>query len=532
MSEENNLSCDVLIVGAGVSGLAAAIRLKKQKPELNVMVLEKGSEVGAHILSGAVLEPRALDELLPDWKEKDAPIKTAVTKDEMLFMTTRAGFRLPAPPQMHNKGNYIVSLANVCRWLATIAAEMGVEIFTGFAGAKILMDQGKVVGVQTGDMGIGKDGQKKASYQEGVKILAQHTLFAEGCRGSLSEQVMDQFDLRSNCEVQTYGIGIKEIWDIDPKKHKEGKVSHSVGWPLDKHVYGGAFLYHMENHQLSVGFVIGLDYENPYLNPYEEFQKFKTHPIIKPLFEGGKRIAYGARALNEGGYQSIPKLTFPGGALIGCSAGFLNVAKIKGSHTAMKSGMLAADAIVAGNLNEYEQLIKESWVYEELYQVRNVRPGFHKGLYRGLLNAGKQLMLGQYKKSETLSHGKADYACTKKAEDFEPIPYPKPDGKVTFDKLTSVQLSGTNHDEDQPKHLKLTDSNLAVSCNLKDYAGLEQYYCPAKVYEYIDDGKGGKKLQINAANCVHCKTCDIKDPNQNINWTVPEGGGGPRYPNM
>ncbi|MBM3566982.1 MAG: electron transfer flavoprotein-ubiquinone oxidoreductase, partial [Alphaproteobacteria bacterium] len=512
---------DVVIVGAGPSGLAAAIRLKQlaaeQGRETSVAVVEKGSEVGAHILSGAVIEPRALDELIPDWKEKGAPLNTPATDDRFVFLTEGAAIPLPAPPQMNNHGNYIVSLGNVCRWLAGQAEALGVEIFPGFAAAEVLYGGDvQVAGVATGDMGRAKDGTHTANYQPGVELRARYTLFAEGCRGSLSQSLMSKFDLRRDCDPQTYGIGIKELWEIDPARHKPGTVMHSIGWPLDSQTYGGSFLYHLENNQIAVGFVVGLDYANPHLSPFEEFQRFKTHPAIRTVFEGARRVAYGARALNEGGLQSVPGLVFPGGALIGCAAGFLNVPKIKGSHTAMKSGMLAAEAAFAALASEspapvlsaYPEALKKSWVWEELRLARNVRPAFRFGLWAGLAYSALDTYLFMGRAPWTLGHH-ADHAALKPAKDFAPIAYPKPDGKVSFDKLSSVFLSSTNHEENQPCHLTLKDKAVPVDVNLALYDGPEQRFCPAGVYEYVAEG-AGQRLQINAQNCVHCKTCDIK----------------------
>jgi electron-transferring-flavoprotein dehydrogenase len=532
---------DVVIVGAGPSGLAAAIRLKQlaaaASSELAVCVIEKGSEVGAHILSGAVFEPRALDELIPDWRERGAPLNTPAGDDRFLLLTERHAFRLPTPPQMHNRGNYIISLGNLCRWLATQAEELGVEIYPGFAAAEVLYDDdGRVCGVATGDMGIGKDGQPTDAYQEGVELRGRETLFAEGCRGSLTKMLVERFQLRTHADPQTYAIGIKELWDIDPAKHQPGLVVHTVGWPLDARTYGGSFLYHLDGGQVSVGFVIGLDYENPYLSPFEEFQRFKTHPAIRGFFEGGRRVAYGARALNEGGLQSIPRLDFAGGALIGCAAGFVNVPKIKGSHTAMKSGMVAAEAVFArlgGDARaSVEQAVKDSWVWDELYRVRNIRPSFRLGLWGGLAYSAIDTYLFRGRAPWTFHHH-PDYSRLARADSVPPIDYPRPDGKISFDRLTSVSFSSTNHEEGQPAHLKLRDPTKAISINYRLYDSPEQRYCPAGVYEIVDDGLGGgKRLQINAQNCVHCKTCDIKDPEQNIDWVVPEGGGGPNYPNM
>ncbi|MCX7354087.1 MAG: electron transfer flavoprotein-ubiquinone oxidoreductase [Alphaproteobacteria bacterium] len=535
---------DVVIVGAGPSGLASAIRLKQLAAEagaeLSVCVLEKGSEVGAHILSGAVLEPRALNELIPDWKEKGAPLNTPAKEDRFLFLTKTRAIRLPTPPQMHNEGNYIVSLGNVCRWLGQQAEAAGVEIYPGFAAAEVLYDeQGRVAGVATGDMGIGKDGQPTGNHQPGMELRARYTIFAEGCRGSLTKTLFERFNLREGADPQTFGLGIKELWEVDPSKHHQGRIIHTLGWPLDTSTYGGSFLYHLENNQVAVGFVVGLDYENPFLSPFEEFQRFKNHPAIRPIFEGGRRISYGARALNEGGFQSIPKLVFPGGVLIGCTAGFLNVPKIKGSHNAMKSGMLAAEAVFKAAtggedaaLDTYPESIKTSWIWDELYRVRNVRPAFHKGMWAGLIYSALDTYLFRGKAPWTFHH-KPDNKSLKKAKDAKPIAYPKPDGVVSFDRLSSVFLSNTNHEENQPAHLKLRDPSVAIRVNLAEYDAPEQRYCPAGVYEIVRDAGGeNPRLQINAQNCVHCKTCDIKDPTQNIDWCTPEGGGGPNYPNM
>jgi electron-transferring-flavoprotein dehydrogenase len=535
---------DVVIVGAGPSGLATAIRLRQLAEEkgtdLSVCIVEKGSEVGAHILSGAVLEPRSLNELLPDWKERGAPLNTPVTEDRLLLLTRGGAMRLPTPPQMHNEGNYIISLGNLCRWLGEQAENLGVEIFPGFAAAEVLYDDGGAVrGIATGDMGVGLDGEHKASFEPGVELLARITVFAEGCRGSLTKTLFERFDLRKGVDPQTYGIGIKELWEIDPAKHKQGQVIHTVGWPLDSSTYGGSFVYHLEDNQLAIGFVVGLDYENPYLSPFDEMQRFKTHPRIRRMLEGGRRIAYGARALNEGGFQSIPKLTFPGGLLVGDTAGFLNVPKIKGTHTAMKSGMVAAEAIYDGltgdgtgvrEIEDYPKRLEDTWVWEELRRVRNIRPSFRWGFWGAMLYGGIDTYLLRGRAPWTL-HNHADHACTKKAGESRVIEYPKPDGEITFDKPSSVYLANTVHDEDQPVHLRLRDPDVPIRVNLPEYGAPEERFCPAGVYEIVDEG-GGKRLQINAQNCVHCKTCDIKDTTQNIDWVTPEGGSGPNYPNM
>ncbi|HSF47178.1 MAG TPA: electron transfer flavoprotein-ubiquinone oxidoreductase [Burkholderiales bacterium] len=534
---------DVVMVGAGPSGLSAAIRLKQlaaeRGSEVNVCVLEKGSEVGAHILSGAVLEPRALNELFPNWRELEAPVNTPAREDRFLYLTASKAYKLPTPPQMHNEGNYIISLGNLCRWLGAQAEALGVEIYPGFAAAEVLYDEaGTVRGVATGDMGVGKDGQHTDHYQPGIELHAKQTIFAEGCRGSLTKTLFERFNLRNGVDPQTYGIGIKELWDVDPGKHKPGLVTHTVGWPLDRRTYGGSFLYHLENNQVAVGFVIGLDYDNPYLSPYDEFQRFKTHPAIRATFEGGRRVSYGARALSEGGWQSIPKLTFPGGMLVGDTAGFLNVPKIKGTHTAMKSGMLAAEAAFdwlktgeAGNeVADYRTRLEQSWVWNELREVRNIRPSFRWGLLGGVFYSALDTYVFRGKAPWTLHHH-PDHLQLKKKEEVQPIAYPKPDGVLTFDKLSSVFISNTNHEENQRVHLQLIDPAIPTEYNLKYFDAPEQRYCPAGVYEIVQEASG-PRLQINAQNCVHCKTCDIKDPKQNINWVVPEGGGGPNYPNM
>ncbi len=540
---------DVVIVGAGPSGLTAGIRLaqlaQQQERELTICILEKGSEVGAHILSGAVLEPRSLNELIPDWKDKGAPLSVAVKSDRFQYLTKTRAISMPTPPQMHNKGNYIISLGNFCRWLAEQAEELGVEIFPGFAAAEILYDEaGAVRGVATGDMGIGKDGQPTDNFEPGVELIGRQTIFAEGCRGSLSKQLMEVFGLRDGVQPQTYGIGIKELWEVKPEQHDQGSTLHTIGWPLKSDTYGGSFLYHIADNQVAVGFVIGLDYKNPHLNPFEEFQRFKNHPAIRPTFEGGKRISYGARAISEGGLQSIPKLTFPGGLLVGDTAGFLNVPKIKGTHTSMKSAMLAAEVVLgvltpeydeenpgpAQEATAYPEELKNSWLWSELHKVRNIRPAFQKGLWAGLANGALESYILRGMSPWTIGHHK-DHEQIGKKENHAVIDYPKPDNEVSFDLLSSVFLSGTNHEENQPAHLKLKDDSIPIELNLAQYDAPEQRYCPAGVYEIIEL-EGKPTLQINAQNCVHCKTCDIKDPSQNINWVVPEGGGGPNYPNM
>ena len=535
---------DVVIVGAGPSGLSTAIRLRQlcaeHDSDLSICIVEKGSEVGAHILSGAVLEPRSLDELIPDWKDRDAPLHTPAREDRFFFLTRGGAFRLPTPPQMHNKGNYIISLGNLCRWLAEQAEALDVSIFPGFPASEVLFhDDGAVKGVATQDMGVGRDGKPKGSFEPGVELHARVTVFAEGCRGHLTKSLFERFDLRAGADPQTYGIGIKELWEIDPAKHEQGLVLHTLGWPLDRSTYGGSFLYHLEDDQVAVGFVVGLDYSNPHLSPFEEFQRFKTHPKIRPTFEGGRRIAYGARAISEGGLQSLPRLTFPGGLLVGDTAGFLNVPKIKGTHTAMKSGMTAAEAIFdvlrddssSPDITDYPSRLENTWLWDELHRVRNLRPSFRWGLWGGMLYSGLDTYVLRGKAPWTLHHH-ADHAALKKASECPRLEYPKPDGVVSFDRNSSVFLSNTNHEEDQPVHLTLKDDAVPIAVNLAEYDAPEQRYCPAGVYEIVQDGGEGPRLQINAQNCVHCKTCDIKDPTQNIHWVTPEGGGGPNYPNM
>lgn len=539
---------DVVIVGGGPAGLSAAIRLKQLANEkgqdVSVCVLEKGGELGAHILSGAVMDPRAITELIPDWKEKGAPLNTPVTEDRVLFLSETKAYRTPnfmVPPALTNHGNYVISLANVVRWLGQQAEALGVEIFPGFPAAEILYnDDGSVKGVATGNMGVNREGQPTDAFQLGMELHAKYTLFAEGSRGHLGKQLMAKFDLNKGKDPQTYGIGIKELWEIDPAKHQPGLVIHTAGWPLANDTYGGSFLYHLENNQVAVGFVVGLAYQNPYLSPYEEFQRYKTHPEIRHFFEGGKRISYGARAITAGGLQSLPKLIFPGGALIGCDAGFLNTSRIKGSHAAIKSGMMAADAAFAalGDNRQHDELLsypvafEQSWLHEELHIARNFKPWMSKGLVLGTIMTGIDQIVFRGKAPWTLHHQHADHECLRPAKEYQPIVYPKPDGKLTFDRLSSVFISNTNHAEDQPVHLTLKNPNVPVEINLAKYAGPEQRYCPAGVYEFVKTDEGRDRLQINAQNCVHCKTCDIKDPTQNIVWVTPEGGGGPNYPNM
>lgn len=546
--ERESMHYDVVIVGAGPSGLAASIRLKqlaaKEQRDISICIVDKGSEVGAHILSGAVIDPRSLSEMIENWQEKGAPLTCAVKEDRLLFLTEKKAYRLLTPSSFNNHGNYIISLGLFCRWLAQQAEEMGVEIYPGFAAAEVLYHpDGSVRGIATGDMGLNKDGQPGSNYQQGMALLAKQTIFAEGCRGSLTKTLIRQFQLDKDCQSQTYGIGIKELWSVAPEKSKPGTVIHSIGWPLDRKTYGGSFLYHLNDNKVAVGFVVGLDYQNPYMSPFSEMQRYKTHPAIREVLEGGTRIAYGARALSEGGLQSLPKLTFPGGVLVGDTAGFLNVPRIKGIHAAMKSGMLAAEAIaevlkeehVSDDSNteavKYSELFRNSWLYHELHKVRNIRPSFKWGLFGGLAYSGLEEYIFRGKAPWTLRHRSPDYASLCKAQACRPIDYPKADGKLTFDRTSSVYLASISHDENQPVHLKLNNPELAISVNYREYASPETRYCPAGVYEIVDQA-GEPHLQINAQNCVHCKTCDIKDPEQNINWVCPEGGSGPNYAEM
>jgi len=539
---------DVLVVGGGPAGLAAAIRLKQLAAEtgreISVCLIEKGAEIGAHILSGAVIDPRALNELLPTWKELGAPLNTPATEDRFLFLTESGGWKVPnftLPQCFHNDGNYIVSLGNLCRWLGQQAEALGVEIYAGFAGTEVLYNaDGSVKGVATGDMGVGRDGQPTEAFQRGMELHARYTLFAEGCRGHLGKQLAARFDLCADSDPQVYGIGIKELWEVAPERHQPGLIMHTAGWPLASDTYGGSFLYHLENNQVVVGFVVGLGYSNPYLSPFEEFQRYKTHPKIRGFFEGGRRISYGARAMTTGGLQSLPKLVFPGGCLIGDDAGFLNAPRIKGSHTAMKSGMLAADAVSAAlaqgrsgdELTSYPERFRASWLHDELKHARNFKPLMSLGLKTGSLLFGIDQQIFRGKAPWTL-HNSADHTKLKLAASCEPIAYPRPDGVLTFDRLSSVFLSSTNHEENQPCHLTLKDASVPVAVNLAQYAGPEARYCPAGVYEFLNDADGKHpRLQINAQNCVHCKTCDIKDPTQNIVWIAPQGGEGPVYQGM
>lgn len=547
MPERESMAYDVVVVGAGPAGLATAIRLKQLAAaagkEVSVCVVEKGSEVGAHILSGAVIDPGALTELFADWKAQGAPLNQPVTEDRFLFLTQRGSWKVPdwmLPACFRNHGNYIASLGNLCRWLGGRAEALGVEIYPGFAAAEVLYtDDGRVRGVATGDMGIGRSGERTARYQPGIELHAKYTIFAEGCRGSLGKLLQARFGLNEGRAPQVYGIGLKELWEVAPERHVPGLVVHSAGWPLDADTYGGSFLYHMENRQVAVGFVVGLAYANPYLSPFEEFQRYKTHPAIRGFLEGGRRICYGARAIAAGGLQSLPRLVFPGGALVGDDAGFLNASRIKGTHAAIKSGMLAAEAAFAAlgvgregdELAAYPEAFRASWLYEELHRARNFKPWMAKGLYTGTVMVGIDQVVFRGNAPWTLGHRHADHETLLPKDRARPIDYPKPDAVLSFDRLSSVFVSNTHHEEDQPAHLRLKDPAIPTTVNLPVYAGPESRYCPAGVYEFVTEGSA-TRLQINAPNCVHCKTCDIKDPEQNIQWVVPEGGGGPNYPNM
>ncbi len=549
MAQREVMEYDVVVVGAGPAGLAAAIRLKQLAAaaggEITVCVLEKGSEVGAHILSGAVMDPRALNELLPDWQQNNAPLNAPVSEDRFLFLTENSALKVPnfmLPACFQNHGNYVVSLGNVCRWLGQQAEGLGVEIFPGFAAAEVLYTENAgVKGVATGNMGVGRDGKPTDAFQPGMELHAKYVFFAEGCRGHLGRQLQERYKLRDGADPQVYGIGLKELWEIQPDKHQQGLVIHTAGWPLPSDTYGGSFCYHMENNLVAIGFVVGLGYTNPHLDPYLEFQRYKTHSAMRPFLEGGKRLAYGARAISAGGLQSLPRLTFPGGCLIGDDAGFLNASRIKGSHAAIKSGMLAAEAafeaVKAGRsgdeLAAYPEAFRASWLHDELHRARNFKPWMSKGLYTGTLMVGVDQVVFGGKAPWTLHHDHADHDTLKRKSEAQRIDYPKPDGVITFDRMSSVFVSNTNHNEDQPCHLTLKDSTVPVKVNLALYDAPEQRYCPAGVYEIVRDATGeNPRLQINAQNCVHCKTCDIKDPTQNIVWVAPEGGGGPNYPNM
>ena len=546
--ERESMEFDVVIVGGGPAGLAAAIRLKQlaaaKGSELGVCVIEKGSEIGAHTLSGAVMDPRALTELMADWKDKGAPLDTLVTEDRFMFLSRDGSQAVPhwmLPDCFRNEGNYVISLGTVVRWLGQQAEALGVEIYPGFAGAEVLYDdKGAVRGVATGNMGVGRDGEPTDNFQPGMELIGKYTFFAEGARGHLGRQLIAKFRLDADRDPQSYAIGLKELWEIDPARHKPGLVVHTAGWPLESDTYGGSFLYHLSDNKVAVGFVVGLAYQNPHLSPFDEFQRYKTHPEIRKFLEGGKRLSYGARAITAGGINSLPRFTFPGGCLIGCEAGFLNASRIKGSHAAIKSGMMAAEAafeaLGAGRsgdeLAAYPQAFEQSWLREELHKARNFKPAMSKGLWLGTVLVGIDQVLFKGKAPFTLHNRHADHECLRPASEYQPIAYPKPDGKISFDKLSSVFISNTNHEENQPIHLTLKDPSVPVAVNLARYDGPEQRYCPAGVYEFVKDDDGSDRLQINAQNCVHCKTCDIKDPTQNIVWVVPEGGGGPNYPGM
>ena len=541
MSNREIMEYDVVVVGAGPSGLSAAIKLKqlskKNKKDISVCIIEKGSEVGAHIVSGAVIETKALDELIPDWKSKNCPLKTQAREDSFLFLTEKKSYKFPTPPQMDNKGNYIISLSDLTKWLAEQAEALEVEIYPGFSASEVLFDENnKVIGVATCDMGRLKDGSKGPNFEQGIELRAKQTIFSEGCRGHLGKNLINKFNLNANSSPQTYGIGIKELWEVKPENSKPGSIMHTTGWPLKNDTYGGSFLYHLDENKISIGFVIGLDYKNPYLSPYMEFQRFKHHPEIKKILEGGRRINYGARALNEGGIQSLPKLTFPGGLLTGCEAGFLNVPKIKGTHLAMKSGILAAEAIFnkiddSDEMINFEELVRASWLWTELHKVRNIRPSFKWGFWKAIAYSAIDTYIFKGNAPWTINHHGTDHESLENKNKHEKIDYPKPDNILSFDRLTNVSFSGTNHEENQPCHLTLKDERVPIDINLALYDNPETRYCPAGVYEIIYENNN-PKLQINAQNCVHCKTCDIKDPTQNINWVAPQGGGGPNYQGM
>jgi len=541
MSNREIMEYDVVVVGAGPSGLSAAIKLKQlskiNKKDISVCIIEKGSEVGAHIVSGAVIETKALDELIPDWKSKNCPLKTQAREDSFLFLTEKKSYKLPTPPQMDNKGNYIISLSDLTKWLAEQAEALEVEIYPGFSASEVLFDENnKVIGVATCDMGRLKDGSKGPNFEQGIELRAKQTIFSEGCRGHLGKNLINKFNLNANSSPQTYGIGIKELWEVKPENSKPGSIMHTTGWPLKNDTYGGSFLYHLDENKISIGFVIGLDYKNPYLSPYMEFQRFKHHPEIKKILEGGRRINYGARALNEGGIQSLPKLTFPGGLLTGCEAGFLNVPKIKGTHLAMKSGILAAEAIFnkiddSDEMFNFEELVRASWLWTELHKVRNIRPSFKWGFWKAIAYSAIDTYIFKGNAPWTINHHGTEQESLENKNKHEKIDYPKPDNILSFDRLTNVSFSGTNHEENQPCHLTLKDEHVPIDINLALYDNPETRYCPAGVYEIIYENNN-PKLQINAQNCVHCKTCDIKDPTQNINWVAPQGGGGPNYQGM
>ncbi|XXQ33789.1 Electron transfer flavoprotein-ubiquinone oxidoreductase [Plasmodiophora brassicae] len=537
---------DVVVVGAGPAGLSTAIRLKQRNPDVNVCVVEKAAEVGDHILSGNVFDPKALNELFPDWRDRGAPLDTPVATDRFKYLVNeKTAIPCPIPPSLHNEGCYIISLGSLVRWLGDQAVELGVEIFPGFAASEVLYKDDQVIGIATADLGIGKNGQKKDTYQEGVELHASQTVFAEGARGSLTELIIGKYNLRNKCDPPSYSIGFKELWQVKPEVHRPGLVTHTMGWPLPNSVYGGSYLYHLNPDLVAVGLVVGLDYANPYLNPYEEFQRFKHHASISPVLEGATPVAYGARAISTGGFQSIPRLSVPGGLLVGCAAGFMNVPRIKGTHTAMKSGILAADAIIeqsakdnslaGADISSYETALRNSWIASELKTVRNVKPSFKFGTVAGILYSGLETIILRGHEPWTFHNSKQDAECTGAADKFTPPAPFRPDGRISFDLLSNLARSGVNHQEDQPCHLRLragVSDDFPVKTSLGVYAGPEQRFCPAKVYEFVDDGAGGQRLQINAQNCVHCKTCDIKTPSRYIQWTSPEGGGGPAYPNM